>query len=112
VAHSRSEPAQWLIDKIDPLPINKAAPEFRDAQFGVYFDNLKVTSTNEIPIPLCLMLFVAPVAADPARRLAHVGGTAIAHDLAHAGIRLLGSQDKKNVKWMASWGRRVTAIRW
>jgi outer membrane protein assembly factor BamB len=37
------EPAQWQIDKIDPIPNKQGSPGiFADAQFGVYFDNLKV----------------------------------------------------------------------
>jgi len=44
---SGPEPAQWLIDKIDPLPNKQGSPGiFADAQFGVYFDNLKVTSNQ------------------------------------------------------------------
>lgn len=39
-----AEPAQWPIDKIDPIPNRQGSPGiFSDAQFGVYFDNLKVT---------------------------------------------------------------------
>jgi outer membrane protein assembly factor BamB len=38
------EPAGWLIDRVDPIPNKQGAPGiFADAQFGVYFDNLKVT---------------------------------------------------------------------
>jgi hypothetical protein len=38
------EPAAWLIDKIDPIPNKQGSPGiFTDAQFGVYFANLKVT---------------------------------------------------------------------
>jgi hypothetical protein len=38
------EPAAWLIDRVDPIPNKQGAPGiFADAQFGVYFDNLKVT---------------------------------------------------------------------
>ena len=38
------EPAQWPIDRIDPIPNRQGSPGiFADAQFGVYFDNLKVT---------------------------------------------------------------------
>ena len=38
------EPAEWLIDRIDPIPNKQGSPGiFTDAQYGVYFDNLKVT---------------------------------------------------------------------
>jgi hypothetical protein len=38
------EPAAWPIDRIDPIPNRQGSPGiFADAQFGVYFDNLKVT---------------------------------------------------------------------
>ena len=38
------EPAEWPIDRIDPIPNKQGSPGiFADAQFGVYFDNLKVT---------------------------------------------------------------------
>jgi outer membrane protein assembly factor BamB len=38
------EPDAWLIDKIDPIPNKQGSPGlFADAQFGVYFDNFKVT---------------------------------------------------------------------
>jgi outer membrane protein assembly factor BamB len=38
------EPSAWLIDKVDSMPNRQGSPGiFGDAQFGVYFDNLKVT---------------------------------------------------------------------
>jgi len=38
------EPSDWLIDRTDPIPNLQGSPGiFTDAQFGVYFDNLKVT---------------------------------------------------------------------
>jgi len=38
------EPAEWLIDRVDPIPNRQGSPGlFVDAQFGAYFDNLKVT---------------------------------------------------------------------
>ncbi len=40
---AESEPEAWLIDRIDPIPNKQGSPGlFADAQFGVYFDNLKV----------------------------------------------------------------------
>jgi outer membrane protein assembly factor BamB len=37
------EPAGWLIDRVDPIPNRQGSPGiFADAQFGAYFDNLKV----------------------------------------------------------------------
>ena len=37
------EPTDWLIDRTDPIPNLQGSPGiFADAQFGVYFDNLKV----------------------------------------------------------------------
>jgi hypothetical protein len=38
------EPDGWLIDRADPIPNKQGSPGlFADAQFGVYFANLKVT---------------------------------------------------------------------
>ena len=38
------EPDRWLIDRTDPIPNKQGSPGlFADAQFGVYFDNFKVT---------------------------------------------------------------------
>ncbi len=38
------EPGGWVIDRVDPIPNKQGSPGlFADAQFGVYFDNLKVT---------------------------------------------------------------------
>jgi hypothetical protein len=38
------EPAEWPIDRVDPIPNRQGSPGiFTDAQFGVYFDNLIVT---------------------------------------------------------------------
>ena len=38
------EPDGWLIDRVDPIPNQQGSPGlFADAQFGVYFANLKVT---------------------------------------------------------------------
>lgn len=39
-----AEPDAWLIDRVDPIPNKQGSPGiFADAQFGVYFDNFKVT---------------------------------------------------------------------
>ena len=39
-----AEPDGWLIDRTDPIPNKQGSPGlFADAQFGVYFDNFKVT---------------------------------------------------------------------
>lgn len=39
-----TEPDAWLIDRTDPIPNKQGSPGlFADAQFGVYFDNFKVT---------------------------------------------------------------------
>jgi outer membrane protein assembly factor BamB len=41
---AEKEPDTWQIDKVDPIPNKQGSPGiFADAQFGVYFDNLKVT---------------------------------------------------------------------
>jgi outer membrane protein assembly factor BamB len=41
---AESEPEEWPIDRVDPIPNRQGAPGlFADAQFGAYFDNLKVT---------------------------------------------------------------------
>ena len=38
------EPAAWPIDRVDALPNRQGSPGiFADAQFGAYFDNIKVT---------------------------------------------------------------------
>jgi outer membrane protein assembly factor BamB len=38
------EPDSWPIDRVDPIPNKQGSPGlFADAQFGVYFDNFKVT---------------------------------------------------------------------
>src|SRR3984893_1154534 len=38
------EPDGWPIDRVDPIPNKQGSPGlFADAQFGVYFDNIKVT---------------------------------------------------------------------
>jgi outer membrane protein assembly factor BamB len=38
------EPANWMIEKIDPIGNHKGAPGFFiDAEFGAYIDNIKVT---------------------------------------------------------------------
>ncbi len=42
-----AEPEQWLIDKVDPIGNREGSPGiFGDAQFGVFFDNLKVTANQ------------------------------------------------------------------
>lgn len=42
-----SEPAAWLIDRVDPIPNREGSPGlFGDATYGVFYDNLKVT-TNQ-----------------------------------------------------------------
>jgi hypothetical protein len=41
---AENEPDAWLIDRVDPIPNRNGSPGlFADAQFGVYFDNYKVT---------------------------------------------------------------------
>jgi hypothetical protein len=41
------EPAQWMLEKIDPIGNHEGpAGVFADAQFGVYLDNLKVTANQ------------------------------------------------------------------
>jgi outer membrane protein assembly factor BamB len=40
---AEAEPEAWLIDRVDPIPNKQGSPGiFADAQFGAYFDNLKV----------------------------------------------------------------------
>jgi hypothetical protein len=42
---AESEPANWLIDRVDPIPNREGSPGlFGDATYGVYYDNLKVTA--------------------------------------------------------------------
>ena len=41
------EPEAWMVEKIDPIGNHKGAPGFFvDAEFGAYFDNIKVTSNQ------------------------------------------------------------------
>lgn len=41
------EPAQWLVERVDPIGNRQGAPGiYADAPFEVYFDNLKVTSNQ------------------------------------------------------------------
>ncbi len=41
------EPAAWQVDKVDDIPNRSGSPGlFADAQFGAYFDNLKVTANQ------------------------------------------------------------------
>ena len=43
-AAGESEPAEWMIDKTDPIGNRQGAPGlFLDAQFGVYLDNFSLT---------------------------------------------------------------------
>jgi hypothetical protein len=40
-----AEPAEWLIDKVDPIGNREGAPGFFvDAEFGAYLDNLKLVA--------------------------------------------------------------------
>ena len=42
-----AEPAQWAIEKIDPIGNQQGAPGlFIDAEFGAYFDNLKLVANK------------------------------------------------------------------
>jgi outer membrane protein assembly factor BamB len=42
-----TEPAEWTIDKTDPIGNREGAPGFiADAEFGAYFDNLKLTANQ------------------------------------------------------------------
>jgi hypothetical protein len=41
------EPAQWMIDKTDPIGNKQGAPGlFVDAEFGAYIDNLKLVANQ------------------------------------------------------------------
>jgi outer membrane protein assembly factor BamB len=43
----QTEPTQWAIDKTDPIGNRQGAPGFMaDAEFGAYFDNLKLTANQ------------------------------------------------------------------
>ena len=42
-----AEPAEWMIDKLDPAGNRQGAPGlFVDAEFGAYLDNLKLTANQ------------------------------------------------------------------
>jgi outer membrane protein assembly factor BamB len=42
------EPAQWIIDKVDPIGNRQGAPGFFvDAEFGAYIDNLKLVANQQ-----------------------------------------------------------------
>jgi hypothetical protein len=44
---AEAEPAQWAIDKTDPIGNRQGAPGFiADAEFGAYFDNLKLVANQ------------------------------------------------------------------
>ncbi len=46
-AVGQPEPAAWMIEKIDPIGNHKGAPGiFVDAEFGAFFDNLKLTANQ------------------------------------------------------------------
>ncbi len=46
-ATAESEPAAWLIDRVDPIPNREGSPGlFGDATYGVFYDNLKVTANQ------------------------------------------------------------------
>jgi hypothetical protein len=41
------EPAQWIVERVDPIPNFQGSPGiYADAPFEVFFDNLKVTSNK------------------------------------------------------------------
>ena len=41
------EPAEWMIDKLDPIGNRQGAPGvFIDAEFGAYLDNFKLTANQ------------------------------------------------------------------
>jgi outer membrane protein assembly factor BamB len=47
-AVGQAEPDAWMIEKIDPIGNHKGAPGlFVDAEFGAYFDNLKLTANAQ-----------------------------------------------------------------
>lgn len=44
---SEAEPAQWIVERVDPIPNLQGSPGiYADAPFEVFFDNLKVTSNK------------------------------------------------------------------
>ncbi|MDX2154490.1 MAG: PQQ-binding-like beta-propeller repeat protein [Bryobacteraceae bacterium] len=44
---SEAEPAEWMIERVDPIPNLKGSPGiYADAPFEVFFDNIKVTSNQ------------------------------------------------------------------
>jgi hypothetical protein len=44
---SEAEPAQWTVERVDPIPNLQGSPGiYADAPFEVFFDNLKVTSNK------------------------------------------------------------------
>ena len=46
-AVGQAEPANWTIEKLDPIGNHKGAPGlFVDAEFGAYLDNLKITANQ------------------------------------------------------------------
>ena len=46
-AAGETEPAQWMIDKMDPIGNQHGAPGFiTDAEFGAYYDNIKLTANQ------------------------------------------------------------------
>jgi hypothetical protein len=46
-AAGESEPEQWIIERVDPIPNREGSPGiYADAPFEVFFDNIKVTSNK------------------------------------------------------------------
>lgn len=44
---AEAEPAQWIVERIDPIPNRQGSPGiYADAPFEIYFDNLKVASNK------------------------------------------------------------------
>jgi hypothetical protein len=44
---SEPEPAAWMIEKVDRIPIKQGSPGlYADAPFEIFFDNVKVTANK------------------------------------------------------------------
>ena len=51
-AVGQPEPAEWLIDKVDPIGNREGAPGlFIDAQFGAHLDNFALTPNQPGDVP-------------------------------------------------------------
>ncbi len=107
------EPDGWLIDRVDPIPNKQGSPGlFADAQFGVYFDNIKVTPKPMKPRdPALFVALFATIwllfASDPGSGDWPMWGGTPDRNMISSMKGIPTTWDlktKKNVKWVAQLG--------